>query len=63
MISRDTDELKMRVKNKVKIEHANIKSNHIGLRSVEKMKSLLGGQILYSEQGEEFGVQVTFRTI
>lgn len=63
MISRDTDELKMRVKNKVKIEHANIKSNHIGLRSVEKMKSLLGGQILYSEQGEEFGVQVAFRSL
>ena len=63
MISRDTDELKMMFKNKVKIEHADIESNHIGLRSVEKMMSLLGGQILYSEQGEEFGVQVAFRTI
>ena len=63
MISRDTDELKMMFKNKVKIEHADIESNHIGLRSVEKMMSLLGGRILYSEQREEFGVQVAFKTI
>ena len=61
MISRDTDELKMMFKNKVKIEHADIESNHIGLRSVEKMMSLLGGRILYSEQGEEFGVQVALQ--
>ena len=51
----------MMFKNKVKIEHADIESNHIGLRSVEKMMSLLGGRILYSEQGEEFGVQVALQ--
>ncbi|MDY2589354.1 MAG: histidine kinase dimerization/phospho-acceptor domain-containing protein, partial [Agathobacter sp.] len=56
----DSHELKILVKNSIKEEHADIESNHIGLRSVEKMMSLLNGRILYSEKNNEFAVQLTF---
>lgn len=56
----DLHELKILVKNSIKEEHADIESNHIGLRSVEKMMSLLNGRILYSEKNNEFAVQLTF---
>ncbi len=53
-------ELKIRLKNKVKEAHANIESNHIGLKSVEKMMSLLGGRMLCSEKEQEFAVSLVF---
>ena len=59
-LTSDTQELKIILKNKIKAEHSDIESNHIGLRSVEKMMSLLNGRILYSEKNHEFAVQLTF---
>lgn len=56
----NTHELKILLKNRIKKEHSDIESNHIGLRSVEKMMSHLNGRILYSEKNHEFTVQLTF---
>ena len=53
-------ELKIQLKNKVKEAHANIESNHIGLKNVKKMMSLLGGRMLCSETEQEFTVRLTF---
>ena len=49
-----TQELKILFKNRIKTEHSSIESNHIGLRSVEKMMSLLNGRILYSEKNRDY---------
>lgn len=56
----ENKELKVQLKNKVKESHSNIDSNHIGLKSVEKMMSLLGGRMLCSETEQEFTVRLTF---
>ncbi len=53
-------ELKIQLKNKVKEAHANIENNHIGLKNVKKMMSLLGGRMLCSETEQEFTVRLTF---
>ena len=53
-------ELKICLKNKVKEIHANIDSNHIGLKSVEKMMSLLGGRMFCSEREQEFAIRIVF---
>ena len=54
------EELKIRIKNKINETDSSVQSTHIGLRSVEKMMSLLNGQMLYSEQKQEFAIQLTF---
>ena len=59
-VSYESEELKIRIKNKIKETDSSVQSTHIGLRSVEKMMSLLNGQILYSEQKQEFAIQLTF---
>ena len=59
-VSYESEELKIRIKNKIKETDSPVQSTHIGLRSVEKMMSLLNGQILYSEQKQEFAIQLTF---
>ena len=56
----DGSELKLLLKNRTKEEVNGIESNHIGLKSVEKMMSLLGGRMLFNEMGHEFSVQLTF---
>ena len=56
----DGSELKLLLKNRTKEEINGIESNHIGLKSVEKMMSLLGGRMLFNEMGHEFSVQLTF---
>lgn len=56
----ENDELKLFLKNKIKHELTNIESNQIGLKSIEKMLSLLGGRILYTKNGDEFSVLITF---
>ncbi len=53
-------ELKIQLKNKVKKVSADIESNHIGLKSVEKMMALLGGRMLCSENAQEFTVRLSF---
>lgn len=57
------DTIKIFLKNKVKEEHANIESTKIGLKSVEKMVSLLNGKILFSDRKEYFSVVILFHTI
>ena len=59
-ISYEAGELKIRLKNKIKTTDFPVQSTHIGLRSVEKMMSLLNGQLLYSDQKQEFAIQLTF---
>lgn len=59
-ISYESKELKIRIRNKIKEAASSVQSTHIGLRNVEKMMSLLNGQILYSEQKQEFAIQLTF---
>ena len=56
----NAQELKILLKNRIKKEHSDIESNHIGLRSVEKMMALLNGRMHYSEKEHEFAVQLTF---
>lgn len=56
----DGSELKLLLKNRTKEEINGIESNHIGLKSVEKMMSLLGGRMLFCEKEQEFAVQLTF---
>ena len=56
----NAQELKIVLKNRIKKEHSDIESNHIGLRSVEKMMVLLNGRMHYSEKEHEFAVQLTF---
>lgn len=58
----DTKELKILLKNRIKKEHSDIESTHIGLRSTEKMIALVNGQIIYSEKEHEFSVQLVFST-
>lgn len=53
-------ELKIQLKNEVKEAHADIESNHIGLKSVGKMMSLLGGRMLCSETEREFTMRLVF---
>ncbi len=53
-------ELKITIKNVIKTEHSDIESNHIGLKSTEKMMMLLGGRMLYAEKDNVFTVQLTF---
>lgn len=53
-------ELKIQLQNKVKESHTEIDSNHIGLKSVEKMMALLGGRMLCSESEQEFTIRLTF---
>lgn len=55
-----SDTLQILLKNKVKADHTNIESTQIGLKSVEKMVSLLGGKILFSGQSEYFSVLISF---
>ena len=50
----------IQLKNKVKKVSADIESNHIGLKSVEKMMALLGGRMLCSENAQEFTVRLSF---
>lgn len=52
--------LKIQLQNKAKESHTEIDSNHIGLKSVEKMMSLLGGRMLCSESEQEFTIRLTF---
>ena len=59
-ISYESEELKIRLKNRIKETDSPVPSTRIGLRSVEKMIALLNGQILYSQQKQEFAVQLTF---
>lgn len=59
-VSYESGELRIRLKNKIKETDSPVQSTHIGLRSVEKMMTLLNGQILYSEQKQEFAIQLTF---
>ena len=59
-VSYESRELKIRIRNKIKETDSSVQSTHIGLRNVERMMSLLKGQILYSEQKQEFVIQLTF---
>ena len=59
-VSYESRELKIRIRNKIKEADSSVPSTHIGLRNVEKMMSLLKGQILYSEQKQEFAIQLAF---
>lgn len=56
----NAQELKILLKNRIKTGHSDIESNHIGLKSAEKMMPLLNGRILYSEKQQEFAVRLTF---
>ncbi len=59
-LSLEHHELKIQLQNKVKESHTGIDSNHIGLKSVEKMMALLGGRMLCSETEQEFTIILTF---
>lgn len=58
--STEDADLKILLKNKIKHELTNIESNRIGLKSIEKMLSLLEGRILYAKNEAEFSVLVSF---
>lgn len=52
--------LKIEIANNIKQEHAQIESSHIGLKSVEKMLRLMGGEIKVLEENSNFTVQLLF---
>lgn len=60
LIRIESDELRIQIHNTIQETHSEIESNHIGLKSVEKMMTLLGGRMLYSEKESQFTVQLTF---
>ena len=60
LIRIESDELRIQIHNTIQETHSEIESNHIGLKSVEKMMTLLGGRMLYSEKESQFTIQLTF---
>lgn len=59
-LTTEENELKILIKNRAKEQITGIESNHIGLKSVEKMMLLLGGRILSHEAEQGFAVQLIF---
>lgn len=59
-LTTEENELKILIKNRAKEQITGTESNHIGLKSVEKMMLLLGGRILSNEAEQEFAVQLIF---
>lgn len=53
-------QLKIQLKNTIKQEYTEMESNHIGLKSVEKMMALMGGQLQILEDNRNFSIQLLF---
>lgn len=60
VVSLQTGHVIVQLSNAIKQEHSETESNHIGLKSVEKMMELVGGQILILENETQFSVQLSF---
>lgn len=55
--------LEITISNTIKQEHSEAESNHIGLKSVEKMMTLIGGEMNIQEEHSDFTVRLIFHLL